>query len=68
MNGNRSEHGLKCLHPASISLREMDSPRNAAPAKPVRIGVRYVNTVASGNDKYCKENNTPQMVKNLWQK
>jgi hypothetical protein len=39
--------------------------RNTAPEKPVRIGVRNVNTVASDNDKYCKEKYTPETPKNL---
>ena len=41
--------------------------RNTAPEKPVRIGTRNVNTVASDNDKYCKEKYTPQRPKNLGQ-
>ena len=39
--------------------------RNTAPEKPVKIGTRNVKTVASDNDKYCKEKYTPQRPVNL---
>ena len=39
--------------------------RNTAPEKPVRIGTRNVNAVASDNDKYCREKYSPDIPKNL---
>jgi hypothetical protein len=40
---------------AHISLRERVSLRNIDPEKAVRIGAMKVNTVASDNDKCCRE-------------
>jgi hypothetical protein len=34
--------------------------RNIAPENPVRIGARKVNTVASDNDRYCREKYIPE--------
>ena len=56
---------MRCVHPASTSPIERDSFRNTAPEKPVRIGAMKVNTVASDNDKYCKEKYIPETIKNL---
>ena len=56
---------MRCVQPASTSPIERDSFRNTAPEKPVRIGAMKVNTVASDNDKYCKEKYIPERVKNL---
>jgi hypothetical protein len=53
------------LHPARISLRERGSLRNIAPEKPVRTGVRNVNTIASDNDRYRREKYNPKRPKNL---
>ncbi len=57
-----SEHiknNRECLHPESISLKEMTSLRNVAPEKPVRIGARNVNMVASDNDRRSREKYIP---------
>ena len=55
------------IHPASNSLGEKGSLRNKAPEKPVKVGVRNVNTVASDNDRYFKEKYMPQRPVNLRQ-
>jgi len=47
------------LHPESIFLEEKSSLRNIAPEKPVRIGVRNVNMVASDNDRRPREKYIP---------
>jgi hypothetical protein len=49
-----------CLPPENVCLREKGSLRNIAPENPVRIGVRKVNTVASDNDRYCREKYIPE--------
>jgi hypothetical protein len=36
-----------------------------APEKAVKIGARKVNTVASDNDKYCREKYPPERPMNL---
>lgn len=47
------------LHPENIFLKEKSSFRNIAPEKPVRIGVRNVNMVASDNDRRPREKYIP---------
>jgi hypothetical protein len=47
------------LHPERIFLKERSSLRNIAPEKPVRIGVRNDNVVASDKDKCFRERYTP---------
>lgn len=64
MNKNHRER-VGRLHPATNSLSERGSLRNMAPEKPVRIGIMNVSTVASDNDKYCKEIYIVVMPKNL---
>jgi hypothetical protein len=46
-------------------LREKGSLRNIAPENPVRIGAMNVNTVASDNDRCCREKYIPERVTKL---
>jgi hypothetical protein len=41
------------------------SLRNIAPEIPVRKGTKNFNTIASDNDKYCKEKYVPERAVNL---
>jgi hypothetical protein len=50
---------MYCLRPERIFLKERSSLRNIAPEKPVRIGVRNVNMVASDNDRRPREKYIP---------
>jgi len=47
------------LHAETIFLKERSSLRNIAPEKPVRIGARNVNMVASDNDRRSREKYIP---------
>jgi hypothetical protein len=46
-------------------LRERGSFRNIAAEKPVRIGAMNFNTIASENERYCKEKYVPEIPRNL---
>jgi len=46
-------------------LREKGSLRNIAAENPVRIGAMNVNTVASDNDRCCREKYIPERVTKL---
>jgi len=43
-----------------VSLREKGSLRKIAPENPVRVGAMNCNTVASDNDRYCREKYNPE--------
>jgi hypothetical protein len=47
------------LQAETIFLKERSSLRNIAPEKPVRIGIRNVNMVASDNDRRPREKYIP---------
>jgi len=53
------------LHAESKFLKERSSLRNIAPEKPVRIGVRNVNMVASDNDRRLREKYIPARLMKL---
>jgi len=46
-------------------LRERGSFRNIAAEKPVRIGAMNFNTIASENERYCREKYVPEIPRNL---
>lgn len=56
---------MKCSRPAAICLSERDSLRKITPEKPVRIGARNFNTIASDKDRYSREKYIPERAVNL---